>query len=264
MTQYDTIEYERDGATAHVRLDRPDAMNALSEGLLAEFEAAIDRAESDDEVRVIVVAGHGEAFSAGYDIGAAEPERSVDDRITDQRTHLEAVFSARVPVIAAVDGPALAGGCNLALACDLTYATERSEFGYPDMHFGEPPPKFVLPFVTDSLKHARELLYTGKTVDAAEAHRMGLVNRVVPDGDLGAAVEEEIDHIRKTPSAAVALVKDMVNDVQETQGYRRYGRLAESLGTLTMESETATEFREIRDEEGLGAALEWVHETDKS
>jgi enoyl-CoA hydratase/carnithine racemase len=263
VTEYTTIEYERDGAAAHVRLDRPDAMNALNETLLGEFEDALDRAAADEEVRVVVVAGYGKAFSAGYDIGADEPERSVDDRIRDQRTHLEAIFSARLPVIAAVDGPALAGGCNLALACDLTFATERSEFGYPDMHFGEPPPKFVLPFVTDSLKHARELLYTGKTVDADEAHRMGLVNRVVPDGELGAAVDEEVDHIRKTPSAAVALVKDMVNDVQETQGYRRYGRLDEALGTLTMESETATRFREIRDEKGLQAALEWVHGTDK-
>jgi enoyl-CoA hydratase len=258
-----TVEYEIDGAAAHVRLDRPDAMNALNEQLLGEFEDALARAEADDDVRAVVVAGYGSAFSAGYDIGADEPERSVDERIRDQRTHLEAIFSSRLPVIAAVDGPALAGGCNLALACDLTFATERSEFGYPDMHFGEPPPKFVLPFVTDSLKHARELLYTGKTVDAAEAQRMGLVNRVVPDGQLGDAVEAEIDHITKTPSAAVALVKDMLNDVQETQGYRRYGRLDESLGTLTMESETATEFREIRDEEGLQAALEWVHGTDK-
>ena len=264
MTQYSTIEYEGDGTTAHVRLDRPEAMNALNERLLEEFEDALDRADADDGVRVVVVAGNGTAFSSGYDIGADEPELSVDDRMLDQRTHLEAVFSARVPVIAAVDGAALAGGCNLALACDLTFATEGSEFGYPDMHFGEPPPKFVLPFVTDSLKHARELLYTGKSVDAEEAHRMGLVNHVVPDGELQSAVGEEIDQITKTPSAAVALVKDMINDVQETQGYRRYGRLDEALGTLTMESETATEFREIRDEEGLQAALEWVHETDKS
>ena len=263
MPTYETVEYERDGATAHVRLDRPDALNALSEQLLSEFVDAVAHAEADEDVRVAVVAGYGDAFCSGYDIGADEPDRSVDEAMLNQRTHLEAIFSARIPVIAAVDGPALAGGCNLALACDLTYATERSEFGYPDMHFGEPPPKFVLPFVTNSLKQARELLYTGKSVSADEAYRMGLVNRVVPDGDLGAAVEEEIDRILKTPSSAVALVKDMINDAQETQGYRRYGRIDEYLGTLTMESAAATRFREIRDEEGLSAALEWVHGTDK-
>jgi enoyl-CoA hydratase len=263
MPTYETVEYERDGATAHLRLDRPDALNALNERLLEEFVDALAHAEADDEVRVAVVAGHGQAFCAGYDISEDEPDRSVDEAMLNQRTHLEAVFSARIPVVAAVDGPALAGGCNLALACDLTYATERSEFGYPDMHFGEPPPKFVLPFVTNSLKQARELLYTGKSVSADEAHRMGLVNRVVPDGDLGAAVEEEVDAILKTPGSAVALVKDMVNDVQETQGFRRYGRIDEYLGTLTMESAAAKRFREIRDDEGLQAALEWVHETDK-
>jgi enoyl-CoA hydratase len=263
MPAYETVEYERDGATAHVRLNRPDALNALSEELLGEFVDALAHAEADDGVRVAVVAGYGRAFCSGYDIGDDEPDRSVDEAMLNQRSHLEAIFSARVPVIAAVDGPALAGGCNLALACDLTYATERSEFGYPDMHFGEPPPKFVLPFVTNSLKQARELLYTGKSIPAAEAQRMGLVNRVVPDGDLGAAVDDEIESILKTPGSAVALVKDMLNDVQETQGYRRYGRIDEYLGTLTMESAAAQRFREIRDEEGLSAALEWVHETDK-
>jgi enoyl-CoA hydratase/carnithine racemase len=263
VTTYSTIEYERTDATAHVRLDRPDAMNALNAEILGEFEDAIARAEADDDVRVVVVAGHGPAFSSGYDISGAGEKGSVDDRILNQRSHLEAVFSARKPVIAAVDGAALAGGCNLAIACDLTFATERSEFGYPDMHFGEPPPKFVLPFVANSLKHARELLYSGKSVDAEEARRMGLVNHVVPDGELGAAVDEEIARIRKTPSAGVAVVKDMLNDVQETQGYRRYGRVDEFMGTLTMESETATEFRERRDEDGLQAAIEWMHETDK-
>ena len=261
MASYSTVEYERDGSTARVRLDRPDALNALNEQLLAEFEAAVGRAADDEAVRAIVVAGRGEAFCSGYDISTDEPDYSVDERLRRERTHLEAVFSCRKPVVAAVDGAALAGGCNLAVACDLTYATGRSEFGYPDMHFGEPPPKFVLPFVTDSLKHARELLYTGKTVPAEEAMRMGLVNRVVDD--LDAAVETELDHVHKTPSPALSLVKEMVNDVQETQGYRRYDRLSEALGSLTMETDAARRFREIRDEEGLGAALEWVHGTDK-
>jgi enoyl-CoA hydratase len=263
MPTYRSIEYEREDATAHISLDRPDALNALTEELLAELEAAIEHAEGDDEVRVVVLDGNGDAFCAGYDIGADEPDHTVDERMRDQRTHLDAVFSARVPVIAAVHGAAVAGGCNLAIACDLTFASEDAEFGYPDMHFGEPPPKFVLPFVTGSLKHARELLYSGKTVEAAEAKRMGLVNDVVPREALDARVAEEVDHIRKTPGTAVTLVKDLLNDVQETQGFRRAGRVEEYVATLTMESEAATEFRRIRDEEGLQAALAWMHETDK-
>ena len=263
MSGYDCIEYDVDGAVAHVRLDRPESLNALNETLLEELEAALERADADDGVRVAVVSGNGRAFSAGYDIGDEEVDRSTDDRILDQRTHLETVFSLRIPVIAAVDGPALAGGCNLALCCDLTFATEESTFGYPDMHFGEPPPKFVLPFVTNSLKHARELLYSGKTIDASAAERMGIVNRVVPESELETAVDEEIEEILKTPSTAVAIVKDMINDVQETQGYRRHGRVSEFVGTLTMETAAPERFREIRDEKGLQAALEWMHGEEK-
>ncbi|WP_254535471.1 enoyl-CoA hydratase/isomerase family protein [Halomarina litorea] len=263
MPDYDCLEYRVEDGAAWVTMDRPDSLNALNPTLLDELEEAIGRAEDEDGVRAVVLTGRGRAFSAGYDIGAEEAHRSVDDQILHQRTHLEAIFSARLPVVAAVDGPAVAGGCNLAVCCDLTFATERSTFGYPDMHFGEPPPNFVLPFVTNSLKHARELLYSGKTVDAREAERMGLVNHVVLDGGLTDAVEEELAHIRKTPSTAVAIAKDMVNDVQETGGYRRYGRVEEYVGALTMESGTAKRFREIRDEEGLEAALEWMHGTDK-
>lgn len=264
MGTYDCLEYAVDEGVARIALDRPEALNALNPPLLRELEDAIERAEGADEVRVVVLSGNGRAFSSGYDISEAETDKSTDDRILDQRTHLEAIFSSRLPVIAAVDGPAVAGGCNLAICCDLTFATAPSEFGYPDMHFGEPPPKFVLPFVTNSLKDARELLYSGKTVDAATAAEMGLVNRVVPEGELDATVETEVAAIKKTPSTAVAIAKDMLNDVQETQGFRRYGRVDEYVGALTMESSSPERFREIRDEEGLQAALEWMHETDKA
>lgn len=263
MDVYEYIEYDVEDSVATIRLDRPDALNALNPTLLEELESAIERAESTDGVRVIVLGANGRAFSAGYDISTDETELTPDEHVRDQRTHLEAIFSSPLPVIAAVDGIAIAGGCNLAICCDLTIATERSEFGYPDMHFGEPPPKFVLPFVTNSLKHARELLYSGKTIDSHHAERMGIINRVVDDDELMAAVDEEIDHILKTPSTAVTLMKDMINDVQETQGFRRYGRIDEHIGILTMETETPKRFREIRAEEGLQAALEWMHETDK-
>ncbi|MFB6172065.1 MAG: enoyl-CoA hydratase/isomerase family protein [Haloarculaceae archaeon] len=263
MPEYDHIEYAVADATATVSLDRPESLNALHADLLAELEAALGRAESTDGVRAVVLRGNGRAFSAGYDIGEGEADLgTVEERIRDRYTHLDTIFELTLPVIAAVDGHALAGGCNLALACDLTLATERSEFGYPDMHFGELPAKFVLPFVGGSLKHARELLYTGKTVPAREAARMGFVNRVVADDALDDAVAAEVDHMRKTPGPLVTMLKEMVNEVQETQGDRR-GRIDEFLATLTMQSEAPATFRRIRDEEGLDAALEWMHETDK-
>jgi enoyl-CoA hydratase/carnithine racemase len=260
---YECITYDIEETVVRIRLDRPEALNALSPQLLAELEAGLERAESDENIRAVVLEGNGRAFSSGYDISTDEAERPLEERLLDQRTHLETIFSLRIPVIAAVDGPALAGGCNLAICCDLTFATETAKFGYPDMHFGEPPPKFLLPFVTNSLKHARELLYSGKTIDAPEAERMGLINRVVAEDELEATVQTELEAIHKTPSTAVAMMKDQINDVQESQGFRRYGRTDEYLGVLTMETEAAERFREIRDKEGLEAALEWTHEADK-
>lgn len=260
---YECLEYDVEDAVATIRLDRPDDLNALTPTLLTELLDALDRTADTRDARAIVLTGNGRAFSAGYDIGEEAADRgTVDDRMRNPRTHLNAIYDHPLPVIAAVDGYALAGGCNLAIACDLTFASHRSEFGYPDMHFGEPPPKLIMPYVGNSLKHARELLYTGKTVDAEEAFRMGIVNHVVGNEDLMDAVHAEIDHIKKTPGVVVELTKEMLNEVQEAQGFRR-GRLDEYLALLTMETETPNRFREIRDEEGWKAALEWMHETDK-
>lgn len=261
--RYDDVTYDVGDGVATVAMDRPEALNALTPNLLDELEAAIDRAASAD-VRVVVLTGNGSAFSAGYDIGEdEEPHGSIEDRMRDSLSHLDAIIGSSLPVIAKVDGYALAGGCNLAIACDVTIASARAEFGYPDMHFGEPPPKFVLPFVTNSLKHARELLYTGKRIPAEEARRMGLVNQVVPTGELDDAVATEAGHIKKTPGVSVSLVKSMINEVQAAQGYRTTS-IDEYLGILTTETATPKRFREIREAEGFEAALEWMHEADKA
>ncbi len=262
MESYEFIEYEEMDQVVFVRLDRPDSLNALNPGIIEELIAALEYAEQSNEVRVVVLSGNGRAFSSGYDISNAEEERTVEQKLRDPRLHLDTIIDLDVPVIAMVDGYALAGGCNLAIACDLTFASERSEFGYPDMHFGEPPPKLILPFVSSSLKFARELLYSGKLVSAEEAERMGLVNRVVSADDLDAVVQEEVDSILKTPGITVTMVKEMINEVQESQGYHR-GKLDEYLGVLSMETETPKRFREIREKEGLDAAIDWMHSADK-
>ena len=105
-------------------------------------------------------------------------------------------------------------------------------------------------------------MYSGKQISAAEAKRMGLVNRVVPPDELDAVVAAEVDQIKKTPGVTVSLAKELINEVQTAQGYRR-SSIDEYLGVLTMETETPKRFREIRRTEGFEAALEWMHETDK-
>jgi len=265
VTDYEFLEVETADRTATITLDNPDALNALNVTIRAELVEALEAAEAEDGVRAVVLTGKGRAFSSGYDFGE-EPDATMDDVIKNNFGHLDAIYNLDLPVIAAVDGYALAGGCNLALVCDLTFATERSEFGYPDVHMGELPPRMVLPAVVDSLKDARELLYTGKHVSAAKAADMGLVNRVVEDREaLNEAVAAEIDHMKKTPSSVLKLVKDNLNDVQETRGYRSNsaGKLDEYLFAVTSETEAAHQFHDIVEEEGVNAAIEWMNTAEK-
>jgi enoyl-CoA hydratase len=265
VTAYEFIDVETADRVTTITLDNPDALNALNTTLREELVEALEAAADDEETRAVVLTGKGRAFSSGYDFGE-EPSATMDDVIKNDFGHLDTIYNLDLPVIAAVDGYALAGGCNLALVCDLTFATERSEFGYPDVHMGELPPRMVLPAVVDSLKHARELLYTGKHVSAEEAARMGLVNRVVADREaLDEAVAEEIDHMKKTPSSVLKLVKDNLNDVQETRGYRANsaGKLDEYLFAVTSETEAAHRFHEIVEEEGVNAAIEWMNTAEK-
>jgi enoyl-CoA hydratase len=265
VSDYRFIETETADRTLTITLDNEDSLNALNATLRAELEDALLTAEDEDEVRAVVLTGAGRAFSSGYDFGE-EGVETMDDRMKSSYTHLDTMYNLNLPVIAAVDGYALAGGCNLALVCDLTLATERSEFGYPDVHMGELPPRMVLPFVTDSLKHARELLYGGKHIDAHRAREIGIVNRVVEDRPaLEAAVAEEVEHITKTPSSVVKLLKDTLNDVQETRGYRSdsAGKIDEYLYAVTSETETAHRFHEIVEEEGVNAAIEWMNTAEK-
>ncbi len=265
MTAYQYLQAETTDRTTTITLDNPDALNALNSTLRSELVEALEAAAKQDDVRAVVLDGNGRAFSAGYDFGE-ESDGSMDDLMKSNFGHIDAIYNLDLPVIAAVDGYALAGGCNLALICDLTFATERSEFGFPDVHMGELPPRMILPTAVDSLKHARELLYTGKHISAAEAAEMGLVNQVLEDREaLDAAIEAELAHIKKTPSSVIKLIKDNLNDVQETQGYRSNsaGNIDEYLFAVSSETETAKRFHEIVEEDGVNAAIEWMNSTEK-
>jgi enoyl-CoA hydratase len=120
----------------------------------------------------------------------------------------------------------------------------------------------VYPFVI-GIKHARELMYTGKTIDADEAERLGMVNRTVPDEDLMDEVRAEVECMKKTPAATLQLTKHLLNDVVEMQGYRPAVRSSGYVATLSHQTEHGKRFFEIRDEEGVGAAIEWMNTTDK-
>ena len=269
MTGFDRIEYEVTDGAAIVTIDRPDKLNALDEQALDEIEECLDDAERTDDVRVVAVRGNEKAFSSGYDIGGDDDSEvtdlTVDDWLDRMRSYplLPKIYELDLPVIAAVDGYALAGGCNLALICDLTFVTERAKLGYSDARMGGLPAHFIHPFVMGSLKHARELYYSGKMVSGEEAARMGMVNRAVAHDSLMDEVWAEIEEIKKTPGVVVSITKGMLNDVMERQGFRPRGRSSEFHAALSVLSEQAEEFYSIRDEEGLDAAIDWMHTADK-
>ncbi|MFC7157661.1 enoyl-CoA hydratase/isomerase family protein [Halomarina halobia] len=267
----DTVKYEvREDATAHITLDRPDKMNALSGTLITELRDGIERAEDDDDVRVVVLTGAGDAaFSAGYDIepgdNADDPVPTVDsllDKFEDSTVHVHAIWECNKPVIAAVNGYCLAGGSDIAMACDLVIASEDAQFGYPGLRMAGVPPTLVYPFVMN-LHEAKELLFSGKVVDAERAKDLGMVNRVVPDDELFDAVANEVEEIRKMPGNNVRILKHVVNGVAEMQGAKPMFKYSELLDTLGHHTEYGKEYYRIAESEGIEAALEYMNERNK-
>ncbi|WP_174811865.1 enoyl-CoA hydratase/isomerase family protein [Salinadaptatus halalkaliphilus] len=266
------IDYtiETDRAIAFVTLDRPDALNALNDRLIEEFCETIERAESDDDVRVIVVQGQGDdAFSAGYDINpegeTEDPVPSVEDlldRFDASTAHVHAVWDCDKPVIAAVDGYCLAGGSDLAMACDIVIATDDSSFGYPGLRMAGVPPTLIYPFVMN-LHEAKELLLSGKIVDAERADELGMVNRVVAKSELMDAVFAEVEELRKMPGNNVRILKHVLNGTAEMKGASPMFKYSELFDALGHHTEYGKEYYRIAATEGFDAALEYMNDIDK-
>jgi enoyl-CoA hydratase len=239
-------------------LNRPAKLNALSAELRDALTEAIADAAADQRVRVIAIAGSGRAFCSGYDLSEAAPPtawqwRDVLER--DIRATL-AVWSCPKPVIAQVHGYALAGGLELAMACDLVVAAEGSQLGEPEIRFGSAPVTLLMPFVIGQ-KRTRELLMTGDLIDAAEAERIGLINRVVPADRLAAEVDALADRLARVPPDVMAPTKLMLNRAMDGAGFAAAVEMGLDLQSFINMSETAREFDAIVRAQGIKAALEW-------
>jgi enoyl-CoA hydratase len=267
-----TIKHEtrKQGSVALLTLNRPEKMNALNGEVITGLREAVERAEADPDVRVIVLRGAGaDAFSAGYDIEsdgdgdeAVPTVDSLMDNFEESTVHVHAIWDCNKPVIAAVDGYCLAGGSDIAMACDMVVASKKSQFGYPGLRMGGVPPTLVYPFVMN-LHETKELLFSGKVVDAERARELGMVNRIVPQDDLLDTVMAEVDEIRKMPGNNVRILKHVVNGVAEMQGAKpvfKYSELFDSLGHHT---EYGKEYYRIARSEGIEAALEYMNEQNK-
>jgi enoyl-CoA hydratase/carnithine racemase len=263
MTAEQLVLYEQRGPAAWLTLNRPEKLNALSYELVRQLRAELTRAAEDDEVKVVVLTGAGRAFSAGYDL-SEEADSKVEgaDRwrrilADDVELTLE-LWALPKPTIAAVHGWCLAGGCELAMACDLIVAAKDAHFGEPEIRYGSGPVTLLMPFLLGQ-KKTNELLFTGDAIDATEAERIGLVNRVVAGDELGDAVEELVRKIAPTPLPVLRLTKLALVRAYEAMGLRSAVLANLDLSAILNAADTPEqrEFDRIVSEQGLKAALAW-------
>ncbi len=225
---YTTLIVEIDDDVALIRLNRPDALNALNSALMAELAQALTSADANDQVRCIVLTGSEKAFAAGADVREMAGKDFVDAFSGDLfGPEAEAILRIRKPIIAAVSGFALGGGCELAMMCDFIIASDTAKFGQPEINLGIVPgmggTQRLTRFVGKS--KSMDMHLTGRFMDAAEAERSGLVSRVVTADIL---IEEALKIARKIAqksALAVMAAKEAVNRAQE--GSLREGLLFE-------------------------------------
>ena len=257
------VRVHQDGALRHLVLDRPDKLNALSRPMVEELDRRLHEAGRDPATSVVVLSGAGRSFCAGYDL----TEDLTDDPAELHRLlrrdldRLLTLFDLPVPVIGRVQGHCLAGGCDLMMMCDVVVAAEDAVFGLPEITFGSAVVANVLPWLVGARK-AKELMLTGERISGVEAHRIGLVNRVVPETELDREVDSIARRIAGFDRTAVGLTKDMVNRSLDAAGFR--SALVESAGLAAIIEGSRVpdrvEFDRIRSEQGLPAAVRWREE----
>jgi enoyl-CoA hydratase len=249
---YSSILVETRGAVGLITLNRPQAMNALNGELMSEVAAALQAFEADAAIGAMVITGSERAFAAGADIKEMQPKTFIDvyggNFIS---SHWEAVTRCRKPVIAAVAGFALGGGCELAMMCDLILAADNAKFGQPEINLGVIPgaggTQRLTRFVGKS--KAMEMCLTARMMDAAEAERSGLVSRVVPVAQLLDEAIKVATRISELSRPVVMMAKEAVNRAYETtlaEGVHFERRLFHSTFALADQKEGMSAFNEKR------------------
>jgi len=249
---YENILVETRGRVGLVTLNRPKALNALNDALMDELGSALRAFDADDAIGAIVLTGSEKAFAAGADIGMMSTYTYMDVYKGDYITrNWEAVRSIRKPIIAAVAGFALGGGCELAMMCDIIFAADTAKFGQPEIKLGIMPGAGGtqrLPRAVSKAK-AMDLCLTARFMDANEAERAGLVSRVVPAGSLLDEAIAAAATIAEFPLPAVMMVKESVNRAYETtlaEGVHFERRLFHSLFATEDQKEGMAAFVEKR------------------
>ncbi len=257
-----TLQYQTEGPLAWLTLNRPEKLNAINTVMVRELNQALDLAEADDRVRVIVLQGAGRAFSAGFDLEDSDTSGDPDQTRAELTADFDVImrfWDSPKPTLAAVHGYCLGSAMEMALACDITLATDDCRLGAPEVKFGSGIVALVLPWFCGP-KKAKEWLLTGNDrITASEAEVWGLVNRVVPPASLEAEARSLAQEIAGNDGLAVRMTKQAINRSCEIAGMRK--SLLQALETdieveLT-ETEESREFNRILQNEGARAATAW-------
>ncbi|MGQ2904721.1 MAG: enoyl-CoA hydratase [Neoaquamicrobium sediminum] len=248
---YETILVETRGKVGLVTLNRPKALNALNSVVMEEVVAALQAFEADEAIGAIVLTGSEKAFAAGADIKEMQEKSYIDMYMADFFAGWDAMTRIRKPIIAAVSGYALGGGCELAMMCDFIIAGDNAKFGQPEITLGVMPgmggSQRLTRFVGKS--KAMDMCLTGRMMDAAEAERSGLVSRVVPAADVVEEAVKAAEKIAGLSLPAVMMNKEAVNRAYETtltEGLRFERRVFHAMFSLEDQKEGMAAFSEKR------------------
>jgi len=262
--EYEAILYEVDGTVATITMNRPEMANAQDTRLIDEMDDAFDQADADDSVRVVILAGKGKHFSSGHDlkalVGDAEPDewRLMRETPEGLMRHEQVMYydrckrihDFRKPTIAAVQGSCVAAGLMLACMCDLIVAADDAKFSNPVLRMTGAGVELLVEPWELGIRKAKEFLLTGDTIDAQEAWRLGLANRVVPRDELTEQTRALAERIALVPPATAQVVKDTLNHTGELMGKSdswKYHFMAHQWMSNTA---TATRAREARQAKG--------------
>lgn len=263
-----SIRYQAEDRVATITLDRPDRLNAIDEAMPGEIRSAVERADADDTVHVIVVAGAGRSFCSGYDLAmyaeAEGPNPGIQampwDPTTDYRfmakntADFMALWRSPKPTIAKVQGHAVAGGSDIALACDLVVMAEDALIGYPPARVWGTPTTAMWVYRLGP-ERAKRMLFTGDLIDGTEAERIGLVLEAVPAADLDGRIDELAARIASVPRNQLMMQKTMINQAVDAMGLPATQMLATFFDGISRHSPEGVWWKRRAEEVGFRQAV---------
>ncbi|QDG54153.1 crotonase/enoyl-CoA hydratase family protein [Persicimonas caeni] len=263
------ILYEKDGPLARITLNRPDKLNAIDEEMPRALQAAVERANRDDDVRVIVLSGAGRAFCSGYDLEIfAESPRPcpgsqempwdpmVDYRLMSENTRcFMSLWRGHKPVVCKVHGFAVAGGSDIALCSDIIVMAEDAKIGYPPARVWGCPTTAMWVYRLGA-ERAKRMLLTGDLIDGKEAERIGLVSEAVPADELDTTVEKLAERMASVPLNQLMMHKMLVNQAYSNMGMESTQMLATLFDGIARHTPEGVAFKERAEQEGFKAAVE--------